>query len=408
MSQQIIYGGSGTLLDTAATEYIAVIGGRVLQSGTERALMPWSPPGVISNLRIWLSAAPGAGKSRTFTFDGHGGTSQSVAISGASDTTGEDTSNSTSVSAGDEVYITCTPAGTPAVAYMRYAYKFTPTTAGQTIVGCITEDTQLSTGTVEYLPMSGALGGAATAGSIAGVQVWVPIPGTISNTYVHLTTAPGAGRKDRVIQWQNNGNNMAVQKVQIADGATTGNDTTDSFSFVDNDYLNFRSGFAGRDALGPVASYVAVTATLTPDDPDCFLIMNTAEDYMPIGTNTEYRQCHTGGNVWNAAVTSVRFVAHPMLIDRARFKVTTAPAAGGLWSVGMDNISNEPNWTFLPGGAINVLAVAPKEVSGALDWAPFSQVVHAVNVAGPGMSTNRLSACYACKVPQVTQPPWLF
>lgn len=396
MTLQAIYGSTTDQLGTGL-ERMPVFGGRII--GNNFFVMRWPAAGNIKEFRAWLSDAPGAGATRTVGTRIAGAGAHSIAF-GAADTQGED-SDSEAVAAGDLVIVACDSTGTPAAAYLRYAYLWEPTTPGQTIVGSLTDTTQLSTTSTQYLPITGAIGGAAS--TQAPVRLRIPVPGTISDTYVRLSTAPGVGRQSRVLQWVKNGALQATQQVTISGSARNGQDTTDSFSVVASDYVEIHSGFSGGGSA-PAASYVTVASVFTPDDPDLFLIGNVSPEFLHTGTSDRYRQAQCGGAISSGSIGSERFSAHEMQVKNAYFQA--GQPASGFWVVNLYNLPNGPEARFDSTSGIGIAAEGPRNAS---DWRAFSQEIQAFNVPNT-IPTNRtyLSACYACRMVPVRHAPWLF
>jgi hypothetical protein len=402
MSEQILYGGSTSQLATGSTEYIGIIGGATLQSSVSRAIIPWAAAGTITDFYVWLSAAPGAGKSRTFDILGGAG-SVSVTISNT-DTEGSDTGSTATIAGGNQLYLRSTVSSAPAAAYMRYSYKWTPTTAGEHIVGGLTESTQLSTSGAQSL----SAGGAAPAPYSTETPAWiyVPVPCDCEDFYYYLTTAPGVGNKDRRFNIRKNGANQGATSCLIAEGATTGNNTGNTVSYAAGDYFSIRSSLADFGSPAPNASYVGFSFVCKCTDTDYFFIVNNGSSYLPFGTNTDYRQAQTGGNAWNSSLTGRRFQTQEMFIDRAYFKTDNAPSSGS-WSTSLYNINWEPSASWSSGSSTGQLVVVPKrEVADRA----FAAVVSANSIpASPPDNSTVLSACYACKTVLPTRyPPFMF
>jgi hypothetical protein len=88
--------------------------------------MPVKGPGTISNLRVDVNGAPGAGKSWTFTVRKNATTDTAVTctITGGTATACSDSSNTASFSAGDTIDLKVTPSGGPAAKPMGWAVAF--------------------------------------------------------------------------------------------------------------------------------------------------------------------------------------------------------------------------------------------------------------------------------------------
>ena len=395
MSTQIIYGGTTDQLGTG-NQYTTAFGSRII--GGSFSNIRWPAAGDVRHLIVQLSAAPGAGNTRTIELVELNVTQLEVTF-GAGDTELEDTAT-VAIALGNNVRMHSHTTGTPAAAYLRYAYLWEPTTPGQTIVGCCTDTTKLSTSLTEYLPMSGALDGASTVAAAA--RIWLPVPGTISDTYVRLSDAPKAGQ-GRTFQWELNGVLQATQSVTIVDLLKTGEDTSGSFHGAAGDHVAIRSLPIGS----PWASRVSIGAVFTPDDPDYFLVGSTGEGYLPVGTVINHRQIQSGSDGFTASLLGKRTVTHKMLIDRGRFHISQLPASGA-WAILLNHqwTPRVPPAVFAPGGDIDHLSIAPKLVN---DWANLYLRVVAAGIPNI-IPTNRtrLAACFACKMAETRPAPFMF
>jgi hypothetical protein len=94
---------------------------------------PWSVAGVISNLRVDLSAAPGGGITDVFTFRVNGvDTGVTVTLSGAAAVTASDTTHSFSVAPGDQISLKRVHSGgTGASSVVSVSFDFDSTNAGE-------------------------------------------------------------------------------------------------------------------------------------------------------------------------------------------------------------------------------------------------------------------------------------
>jgi hypothetical protein len=113
----IIPMSSGRNLDTANVKYSPVTTGDpgVSWATVANAYQVAANAFTAKSIYAVLSGAPGAGKSYTFAlYDDGVSTAESVAISGASDVSGNHVEN-VSVAAGSLLAVQCTPAGTPTV-----------------------------------------------------------------------------------------------------------------------------------------------------------------------------------------------------------------------------------------------------------------------------------------------------
>jgi hypothetical protein len=394
MSTQVIHGGTTDKLGTG-NQYTTAFGSRII--GGSFSNIRWPAAGDVRHLIVQLSHPPGAGNTRRIELVELNVTKLAMTF-GAGDTELEDTATE-AITLGNNVRMHSHTTGTPTAAWMRYAYLWEPTTPGQTIVGCCTDTTKLSTSLTEYLPMSGALGAISTVAGAA--RIWLPVPGTISDTYVRLSDAPRSGRS-RTFQWERNGTLTLSQKVTIADLATTGQDTSGSFHVGEGGHVAIRS----LPTNTPWASYVSIGAVFTPDDPDYFLVGSTGEGYLPVGTVENWRQFQSGNDCFTTADVAKYTVAHKMLVDRGRFHISQLPVSGA-WGILLNRIwgPRVSSAVFAPGGDIDHLSIAPILYN---EWQPIHLVAVAAGIPNT-IPTNRtrLAACFACKMAETRPAPFM-
>lgn len=205
-------------LNATTTEYNAFYG-RVAwgSSETSRKTMI-STGGTIKKLYISLTGTAGASKSYAFTVYKNGSsTSLTCTVSGASDTTCSDTSNSFSVAAGDYITIQSAPSGTPTVRDAKWSVVFEATTAGEFVIPTIY--TPNSNSAVTYWAHGGTGGSTSTSGN-SRQPTYSGF--TQKNQYVLLDTDPGGSGS-----WVFSNENGTGSNVTISSGSTTGNATGD-------------------------------------------------------------------------------------------------------------------------------------------------------------------------------------
>jgi len=130
--EQVIIGGKNNDLHATNTEYNVLYGAVAWSTLTgRRQVFPSS--GNLTKFRVELAAAPGSGKSYTFTIVINGSpTDLTFAISNL-DASGEITTD-VAVSAGDLAQIKCVPDGTPTAVYARWSTVFEGTTAKESVL----------------------------------------------------------------------------------------------------------------------------------------------------------------------------------------------------------------------------------------------------------------------------------
>lgn len=109
--------GVGTALSTSSTQYNQPQGTGAGFSTTESAKLMKPPEVTFKKMYVRITAAPGVASSRVFTLRDNGGSSAlTVTISGLTDTTGNDTTNSVAHTAGNSISLQSVPNTTPAAA----------------------------------------------------------------------------------------------------------------------------------------------------------------------------------------------------------------------------------------------------------------------------------------------------
>lgn len=224
----------------AGTFYFPISGGSSERNATlATEAFPVSPAGTFRDFYVSLPVAPGVGKTRTLELWKNGAsTGVTVTISDTA-TTGSDTTNTISVSAGDVFAVKHTDSGTPASSAVLYGVEFDPTTAGEFPLFSGDDDNINSLATT-YLGIGNSTGGWVDSGSKYGCGQ----PMTVKKMYAELTVAPGSG-KSVALSLNVNGSNSTLTTT-IADAATTGNDTTHEVSVTDLQFLRLEEAPSGN------------------------------------------------------------------------------------------------------------------------------------------------------------------
>ena len=192
-------------------------------------------PGTIKNLYVKQASAPGGTKTVTWTVRKNlVNTTVAVAITGANKT-GNSGANSFTVAAGDVVTLKMAAvSGTVAPGLVNIGLTFVADTDGDIPVasgsgGTFSASAATKIGFAENTPTMTPL--ALPVSDWQRCDVF-----TLSDFYVKVTTAPGAG-KQWVITIQKNGVDTALT-VTISGAAVSGNFTASSVDFVDGDTVS--------------------------------------------------------------------------------------------------------------------------------------------------------------------------
>lgn len=268
---------------TSSTTY-NFLNGRAITSQTSESVRNQvvSSGGTFSNLRISLGAAPGSGKSYTFRLRVNGSNTNIVVTISDTDTTGVDSSNTATVSAGDIVSFSCTPSGTPtAASSVRFCIQFSGSTEKESLLIGGTGSNSHSSGGPYYSNAVSAYSGASETG-VADEDSVIAVSGTIKNLYVAMSTAPGSG-KSRTFTLMVNGSASSLS-CTVSDTSTLANNTSDTVSVSAGDKISIKDTTSGSPTS---TSGIKTSLTLVADVDGQFNISGMV--YSTVGTlTTEY------------------------------------------------------------------------------------------------------------------------
>ncbi len=235
----------GTLFNKAVSPNYSAWGGNGRDTTEANVEQVVALDGTIRDMYVNLRQAPDPGDigGYVFTVKKNGvTTSLTVTITG-DNTTGNDTSNTVSVVAGDRITILVAPFGPPDANVVAEI--------GTTFVADTNHQAPLSNGAGNI-----ALNTASTAWNKVAwfLLSWtdevdtrqLALQSTLRNLYVRLSAAPGAG-KSWVFTVRKNGADTNLS-VTISGTDTTGNDTSNSVDFSDDDYMTMQCTPSGTPA----------------------------------------------------------------------------------------------------------------------------------------------------------------
>lgn len=297
-SAQIIVMGPSSNLPTTnnTTNYYPLMGIESSWNTTESSRnAPCGMAGTMTNLRVSITAASGAGVTRTFTVrENVGATVLSCAISGASDTSCTDT-DSESFTAGAKLAMEMAiTGGTAAAADAHWTVQLDGSTAAESCYsGTNVSGGATATGT-EYYNVARHRDGDSTDALAAHL---VSTGGAWSDLYAELATAPGAGAS-RVFTVFVEGSGTVVT-CTISDAATTCNDPTNSIAISEGNTFSIQQ--VPSTPTNPAVStsvLIGMVFTATTDGEflfpgrDITQSSTAATDYLPLmgivtGTTTE-------------------------------------------------------------------------------------------------------------------------
>lgn len=262
--ESILAGGSGanTLGADTTTRYTSV-GGLSFGDTTQTNVQMTCPTaGTLKKLYIRLTAAPGAGDTRTFTIYKNGSsTGLTVTISDVA-TTGNDTSNTVAVVAGDLLALQCAATGTPADAGLQFGFALEATTDGDfAVLAGTTDDPSTGATVFSFLNISPGFTFGSETQFLCGQAFYM------TALYAQVGVAPGVG-KSWALTVRNNATDTALSAT-ISGTNVTGS-STGSVAVANYDNLCLESTPTGTPTSsgtikwGVNMTFVAPTADYTP------------------------------------------------------------------------------------------------------------------------------------------------
>ena len=227
-----------TVCNAAAKAYAPISQGAAASTTTENNVRVICPTaGVIKNLYVILDNDPGTDPDAyCFTLRIANAANSYVLTDTALTCTivanavsGNDTTHSVTVAAGDWLTLSIDPKlTTPSVApNAQYGFTFVATTDGESVLlGCSGRIGQVATRYLSLIPYIYSTVGSTTDGQFSQLaQVC-----TLKNLYVLLSVAPdtGAGTQSHTFTIRNNVGNSTAITTTISEAETTGNDTTNA------------------------------------------------------------------------------------------------------------------------------------------------------------------------------------
>ncbi len=291
--ESVILSTSRSDLSVSATQYFHLNGDGITTGlGTTESdytqIIPTA--GKIRKLYVSLTAAPGTGKTRTFTLMVNGSPSALTCAVSNSATTANDTAHDVTVAAGDEVSVRSEVSGTPTAATVKLGTVFLADTNGESVIlGCV--GSASSGYTVDYYL---GLGGASADESSETNTMQIGNACTLKNLYVKMKGAPGSGASSVYSVRVNQANPANTLSATVTDPATTANDTTHTVTVADGDrvdlFLN-NTNTTDRKKVGwglvclvPNVVYQTMTETATWTDS---VVKSIARTFAEASANTD-------------------------------------------------------------------------------------------------------------------------
>jgi len=371
---------------------MAAFGNRVWNAAFSETVFP--APGTLSRLRIFLENAVGPGESRTFTLRINGSDTALTVTIPAGAIEGEDLTNSVSVVAGDRVQLQQTVVGVTSN-YAAWSMRWVPTTEDYTVMCLTTDTTKLASGAAssQHLVPSGCQHGPLATTSDIGQRVYFPTGGTLRSMYVKLSAAPGTiSGRTRTFTLVKNGTDTALQVV-IDGNTTTGNDTTNTVSVADGDYVYIKSAVG---SLSVTAAWVTIGLVFEPTVKGRFLVPSAGDALLPTDTAARDRHPCTAGAGWlaidsRASESRGQF----MRLHRWRVHLTSDPTGIGTWSLVSMGGGSEGLYLVFAHGEFDK-AVSEERIL-ADDERLFIRCFP-INIGDPALNKSRASGTHECSV----------
>jgi len=237
----------------------APLGASNSSTGTEPESRTYAPTdGVLDDLIVNLSAAPGAGITRTYTLYKNGvATALTVSMTGAG--TGEGitwakiSGQNISVAKGDYFTIRGEQSATPATAVAYVALTWIPTILGESWLP-VTASSGYSTTDARMSPISGRSDGGRTTSDL--VYCVSPVAFTLRKPYAAIPVAPG-GTDTRTFAPAIGGVNQTNPDIVLTGAAVTGENSSETLAIAAGDLINWIATPANIPAA---ISYAAISS----------------------------------------------------------------------------------------------------------------------------------------------------
>ena len=311
MSTQIIAGLSDI---TGAATYYSVPSG--YQFGLTESTMAGivSTPGIIKNLRVRLTVAPGlagSGKEYDVTIYKNGLPSILTVNIFEIATIGNDLINQISFSVGDTISIEIKPTSSPASGKASWSFEFEPTTNGETLL--LSNSGGIVSVNEFILPTSGHNGSVEFYD-----QIVIPCSGVIKQLYIKVDTSPG-GSDTYIFIVRKNGIDQSLSTT-LTGLNTTGNDIVNNINVSAGDLISIQR--TGTSANNP---NVNLGLTFFPDTIGNFILSFSTSS--SLGTSTIYLPI-SGDNTSNSSESPVAEIFSACIIKNIYINLNAAPGVG--------------------------------------------------------------------------------
>ena len=248
--RQIIISGSADSLHSSNTEYNSIRfhrGPAWKTTESERQELSSGTFKVIS-LFVKLTASPGSGNNYQFTVRNNAVDTSAVVTISDSETEGKIEDLSISIVAEDLLSLKVVPTSNPDAGRAKWAVVLE--TEGDGKVFYISgQDNSLNSGLPSELNnLDSGSNWALPALNSVGKEQITPLAGTFKDFYVELDGTAGTGNADGWIFKPRKNGVESGMVVYVLGSATTGNDTSNTFSVVAGDTVDLRNTIRGNSA----------------------------------------------------------------------------------------------------------------------------------------------------------------
>ncbi|KKN27737.1 hypothetical protein LCGC14_0861610 [marine sediment metagenome] len=316
MRQVTVGGTSNNSLDNTATEYNIIVGARNWDTDINEGKQLVSTGGFISKLYVKLDAAPGSGKTWTFTIMVAGAASDLTCSITGTDTFGVDESNSIAVSAGNSLAIRATSSGSPTNSNATWSLIFIGTTVNESL---FLGKAQLNNTQPTY---SGIFGWFLNQPNEDINYQVIPTAGVIKNFYVQLNKQPKIGRSYTFTLRLNKANTALA--VTLADLNQTANDTSDEITVAAGDKVGLKVVPSGTPSGGALAFGFTFRADIKGES--CVM---GQQGTTPSASDVDYADIVNSQIGFSATEIDHRQIGRACLLKKFYIDIPNTPPGGG-------------------------------------------------------------------------------
>jgi len=281
MIQKLLSGFNNNVLSTTLARYVGPTGGGQMPDTEASCIFPQA--GIIRNVYVWLSEAPGGGGTYTVVLRESnptpGDAAWSIAITDPA-TSGNSGANEYAVSAGDHIGFKVTPSGSPtATPKIAIICEFEPTSGGDFTVGSRNRGTTSTAGVKKYLAINGNAYG--TTSENQHKQIMPAC--TLTAFSFCRSVAVGVDNSEMFTVMKNGVATAATVTFTNADAASLTRTWTGSIAFAEGDLISIECDDAGTSPASTFAARWGICCT--PDTSGEYPLMASGPAPSSAGSN---------------------------------------------------------------------------------------------------------------------------